>query len=118
MTKRAPYERLRRRYEVSLARAKLEFAESGDNDKVWPAINERQDKRNAAIFADLEELEPPEGRDEAREVLKIITMFLEDHAHLGIDRDENEFLRGLIRRATRGLINVEMAEERAEKVSP
>jgi len=99
------YKQLRRQYETSIAKAKLEYAESGDNEKLWPAINARQDARDEAIFAKLLELDPPIGRDEIREVLKIAVMYLEQHKDLAMGNADGEFVIGLIGRASRGLID-------------
>jgi len=113
MTKR-PFKKLRRQYEISIAKAKLEFAESGDNDKLWNAINDRQDKRDNAIYAALLELDAPASRDELWELTKFIEMFLDEHNQIGIQSRDADLLAKLVRQASRGLIAIGSAEDHAK----
>jgi hypothetical protein len=104
----ASYKDLRRQYETSIARSKLEFAESGDNDKVWPGINQRQDERDEAIFTALREIEPTD-MDEVRDLLKIVTMFLQEKNQLGMTSEEIDRASALVKTADGGLGNIQHA---------
>ena len=113
MTKH-PFKKLRRKYEVSVARAKLEFAESGDNDKLWPAINDRQDKRDEAIYAALRELEHPVGKEETWQLMKFIEQFAHEHNQLGIQSEDADFLSEMIALACQGLLWIDRPDVHAK----
>lgn len=107
------YKQLRQQYETSIARAKLEFAESGDDDKLWPGINHRQDERDEAIFDKLLERAPPCDMDDVRELLHIIVMFMEAN-QLGMTSEEIETAVALVKNADSGLSDIQQAERTAK----
>jgi hypothetical protein len=109
-----PFKKLRRQYDISVARAKLEFAKSGDDDKVWAKINDRQDERDEAIYARLRELDPPACKDEIWHLCRFIETFLEEHNQLGIQCDDADFLADLMRLVSRGVMDLGRAEQHAK----
>lgn len=114
------YKELRRRYDVSIAdvsiaKAKLEFAKSGDDDKLWAAINDRQDARAEAILTTLPELDPPTNMDEGWGLLKLIEMFLEAKNRIGMTSEEIETAIELVKNVSNGITDIRVAESRARR---
>jgi hypothetical protein len=90
-----PFNELRRKYEISLARCELDIVEKDAGETADAACN-RQDARNRKIFAAIKSANPPINQSEAVDLLTIADLAMGDH-------HDEELVRPMIQKALAGL---------------